>query len=586
MGEQVVAMRVLVDGREIFWRREAILGWEGLALEWDGLDFPEVGPYDLHLRATPRNVQIYLAGAGTVLRQVVRTVPQFLEAIDADSAWDEIWLPHLHPDIPPPGNVVGILKAVPREDLPQRSANNDMVLYVDGREQTFQRSATIRWENVDARLPTLEAGNVLVPDEGVYALAPHPKTYNCSEPIELRLTASKEGLEICVVQQKKPLLAVVRSATDVMGDLDQASDWDRSLNREDHLDQEFPTNDDEEESVADESDLNEDEDGGEACCWVDGYEDCGLDSDVDLLGKDEDFLNDEDDLTKEEFDALSFQEAAACTTPGGPGLVARGIACLRNRDERRAIGLFTRAIENHSDYKQGVVVALYYRGVAYRRLGQLDKGMEDFNRAIDEWSYELWELDPNPSHDPIYDIFRARGDGHYARGHFADAISDYTNALAGCRNAKDLELMYLHRGVAYGETGKWTDAIEDYTEVLTRNGERIDALINRGAAYLNCGDIDQGLQDTQKAHDLDDPYSESHYLIHSNLADGYLKKGELDEAIKHCTEAIELEPAFREPYELRSKAYESKGPQYRKLAETDKRKARKLERKEEGRGQP
>jgi tetratricopeptide (TPR) repeat protein len=119
------------------------------------------------------------------------------------------------------------------------------------------------------------------------------------------------------------------------------------------------------------------------------------------------------------------------------------LACISGADYNGAIIALNEAVR--SDPKD--VDAYVNRGLAYRKLGQNQKAIDDCTKALG--------LDPR----------------------YADA--------------------YVNRGVAYGQLGQHQKTIADCTKALEFDPECADAYVNRGVAYGNLGQYQKELDDWQ-----------------------------------------------------------------------------------------
>jgi Tfp pilus assembly protein PilF len=148
-----------------------------------------------------------------------------------------------------------------------------------------------------------------------------------------------------------------------------------------------------------------------------------------------------------------------------------------------------------------VSIAYTNLGSVYQKKGQLDKAMENYDKAI--------TLDP----------------------------TDY--------------LAYINRGAIFDKGSQFDKAIESYNRAVMLNPGDFTAYFNRGLTYDKIGRINDAIQDFQRAARLhgEDP------RIHNNLGILYSKAGMYDRSIEALNAAIALEPNNPVTYNNRGISY-------------------------------
>jgi tetratricopeptide (TPR) repeat protein len=158
-------------------------------------------------------------------------------------------------------------------------------------------------------------------------------------------------------------------------------------------------------------------------------------------------------------------------------------------------------------------VAHIERGLVYRAKRDIDKAIDDFDRAI--------ELDPGS------------------------------------------ELGYRVRGAAYFAQNKSDSAIGDYTKAIELKPGSASTYDLRAQAYYRKGDADRAIADLDEAILL----APSNGRAHGMRGRIYREKGELDKAIADFDAAIRMSPYDAGPYIDRGLAFEFKGDREKAVAD-------------------
>lgn len=93
----------------------------------------------------------------------------------------------------------------------------------------------------------------------------------------------------------------------------------------------------------------------------------------------------------------------------------------------------------------------YNRGNDFRKKGQYDSAIEDYNKAI--------QLDPN-----LAQAYGNRGLAHGRKGEYDRSIEDCSKAIA--LNPDDPSAAYINRSLAYSCKGEYDRAIEDCNKAI------------------------------------------------------------------------------------------------------------------------
>jgi tetratricopeptide (TPR) repeat protein len=130
--------------------------------------------------------------------------------------------------------------------------------------------------------------------------------------------------------------------------------------------------------------------------------------------------------------------------------------------------------------------ALVNRGIAYRRLGDLDRAIRDYSEAI--------RLNPHAA-----DAFNNRGNAYRDLDDLDRALRDYDEAVR-------LDPHYAHalnnRGIIFLEMGNIGRAIADFNSAIGQDVSYANAFRNRGLARTKLDLFDLAIEDFNEAFRL------------------------------------------------------------------------------------
>lgn len=141
------------------------------------------------------------------------------------------------------------------------------------------------------------------------------------------------------------------------------------------------------------------------------------------------------------------------------------------------------------------------RASAYERLGEYDKALADYDRAIELQPNGIWQnvrqrlFEKMPADYKINspEFFMDRAASHYKKQNYALAIEDYTQALKLDPNNQSA---YFNRALCYDGLGDNNSALADLNKLLELNPNFDSAAYyNRASAYKNLGDYDKAIAD-------------------------------------------------------------------------------------------
>ena len=126
----------------------------------------------------------------------------------------------------------------------------------------------------------------------------------------------------------------------------------------------------------------------------------------------------------------------------------------------------------------------YNRGLAFHKMGQLDKAMKDYNTAI-------------ALNSAYYRAYISRGALYYQAGMITIAIENLNQAIA--LNPRS-GIAYNNRGFMYEKMDMFDQALEDFNKAIEfdPNGV-VHSYIDRGNIYLKRGNKELAISDFSKA---------------------------------------------------------------------------------------
>lgn len=131
--------------------------------------------------------------------------------------------------------------------------------------------------------------------------------------------------------------------------------------------------------------------------------------------------------------------------------------------------------------------AFINRGIAFRRIGDLERALSDYNEAI--------RLNPLAA-----DAFNNRGNAFKELNQFDRAMQDYDEAI---RLNPHYAHAYNNRGVIFLESGQPERAADDFDQAIGCDPAYANAFRNRGLARTDQREFDRALADFDAAFRLD-----------------------------------------------------------------------------------
>lgn len=198
-----------------------------------------------------------------------------------------------------------------------------------------------------------------------------------------------------------------------------------------------------------------------------------------------------------------------------------------------------------------LVHSLDSRGWAYRRKGDYDDAIQDYDRAI--------QLKPDYA-----EAFNGRGLAFYGKKEYDRAIQDYTQAI---RTKPDYAEAFDNRGLACAAASEGScdssKAIADFDEAIKLNPYFAEAFFNRGKAFASGGQFKGAIPDFSKAIELQPDYPNAF----AARGDAYFNKNDLGRALEDLNQAIKLNPQDADAVFERSSIYLQQGDRDRAIAD-------------------
>ncbi|WP_428655959.1 tetratricopeptide repeat protein [Runella sp.] len=207
----------------------------------------------------------------------------------------------------------------------------------------------------------------------------------------------------------------------------------------------------------------------------------------------------------------------------------KGNLQLEQKEYAGAIHYYDEALAKKSDFAD----VHSNRGIAYLRLGELDKALEDFNKAIDI--------------DRTFDqAYFNRAGALIDKHEFSLAATDLEQIR---KSYQDSTNYYLKWGDLKSQQGYYEQALSEYDRSLTLRPENVQALVNRGVIYFTKKNFKEAQKDFEQALKLN-PQQE---LAYNNLALIFARNKQPEKALQFIDRALDFDAV--NPIYLNNKGY-------------------------------
>jgi tetratricopeptide (TPR) repeat protein len=203
-----------------------------------------------------------------------------------------------------------------------------------------------------------------------------------------------------------------------------------------------------------------------------------------------------------------------------------------NRWPRRLLLVFAVACVGCDAANELASIKAFNEGVDCYDAGQYEQAVAAFTRSI--------ERSPGD-----YEAYVSRGCSYDMLGEVDKALADFDKAVELTRDSKpDLAEVYYNRGATYHQDGKLAEALADYREVLRLDSEVAD--VHRFVARIQCTspnpeqrDAEEALRNATIACERDDW---EFWMSLDTLAAAYAELGRFNEAVKWVRKALAEAP--------------------------------------------
>ena len=177
--------------------------------------------------------------------------------------------------------------------------------------------------------------------------------------------------------------------------------------------------------------------------------------------------------------------------------------------------LFSNVIESYPNSHR----ALNNLGNVYRRAGDLDEAVSEFQKAI--------AINPSPR------AYSNLGAVYRKKGMILEAMEQYRIAME--IDPEDSE-PHFGLGIVYAERGDFQNAKSSYERAIELDPFYAEAMGNLGALYAAVGEYESAIKEYKRAIEADSMFAEAYF----NLGVALTKLSQVDEAIKAYEAAVKL----------------------------------------------
>jgi tetratricopeptide (TPR) repeat protein len=237
----------------------------------------------------------------------------------------------------------------------------------------------------------------------------------------------------------------------------------------------------------------------------------------------------------------------------------RGIAAELSQDDKEAVKLLTRAIEEERAEVIKLALAYRFRGLAYKHLGRRDEALNDFLEVIRiQPKLDLGYYDAGV----IYNL----------TGRYKEAVDAMTRAIKLRQDDRGLARRRSGRGNAYFHLGDFKRAQDDFVAAVRLDPRDADVLNNAAWFRATCPDASfrngkEAVELASRACQLD-KWKDADEI--DTLAAAHAEAGNFAEAERYQLKALSLlsaDETLRPKFRARLETYRAKQPIRQQIGE-------------------
>lgn len=194
----------------------------------------------------------------------------------------------------------------------------------------------------------------------------------------------------------------------------------------------------------------------------------------------------------------------------------------------KAIADFDRAIQLQVTDQSMTAMVYVNRGITFNKMNKYQQALADFNKAI--------EIDPKNIL-----AYNSRAAALGELGRYDEALGDHNKCVEIDPND---EQTYVNRGLTYQLLGQYEQALVNYTKALEIDPNLVLGYVNRGSTLSSLGRYEDAIADLGRALEIDPGYAQA-YFNRGNIYDDML---DFNAALADYGRAIELDPDLAEAY--------------------------------------